>query len=203
MRRKWLIVILIASVGVAGLLLVMSLNYPKPLPDVAGIVAEDWEFSTYLGGTIYNETAYGYPSLVFNVSSTIDSEVYMLSLKSTELPMTSTSLIRSSVSACKIDWGWLGLGNNYAFLTWNGTCWTADTDNGSEIPEKTIISGYDPSASWRKLGIVATAIDIKYYIDDQLVATHTSRIPSGDFEFYGEFKSTGTTSKLYIASHVF
>lgn len=203
MRRKWLIAILIAAIGVAGALLVISLNYPKPFPNVAGIVAKDWEFSMYLGGTIYNDTAYGYPSLVFSVNSTMDSEVYMLSRKSTELPMASTSLIRSSVSACKIDWGWLGLGNNYAFLTWNGTCWKADTDNGSEIPETTTISGYDPSASWRKLTIEATSTSMKYYIDDQLVATHSSKIPSGDFEFYGELRSTGTASHLYITSHIF
>jgi hypothetical protein len=203
LRRKWLGAVLIIATGVAGALLVISLNYPKPFPDVAGIIAEDWEFSTYSGGTVYNDTAYGYPSLVFSVDSTYDSEVYMLSRKDTELPMTSTSMIRSSVSTCKIDWGWLGLGNNYAFLTWNGTCWTADTNNGSEVSEITIISGYDPSANWRKLDIEATSTGVRYYIDDQLIATHSSKIPSGDFEFYGELKSTGTASRLYIRSQTF
>jgi len=203
MRRKWLIAILIASVGVAGVLLAISLNHPKPFPSVTWVVSEDWEFSTYLGGTIYDETVYGYPSLVFNVSSNVDSEVYMLSLKSNELPTASASSIRSSVSACKIDWGLLGLGNNYAFLTWNGAWWIANTDNGSGTPETTNISGYDPSLGWRKLDIVATSIDVRYYIDTQLVATHVSRIPSGDFEFYGELRSTGTASKLYISSHSF
>lgn len=203
MRKRWPIVIVIASVMVAAIILVVILNSPKPFPEVAGIVAEDWEFSTYLGGTIYNETVYGYPALVFNVSSADGSQVYMLSRNDTGLPMTSSSLIRSSISSCKIDWGWLGLGNNYAFLTWNGSCWIADTDNGSESPEISIINGYDPSGNWRNLTIVGTPDNIKYYIDAQLVAIHLNKIPSGDFEFYGEFDSTGTASKLYIASHRF
>jgi len=203
MRKRWPVVIVIISVIVVAVILAMVLNSPKPFPEVAGIVAEDWEFSTYLGGTMYNETVYGYPALVFNVSSADGSQVYMLSRNDTRLPMTSSSLLRSSISSCKIDWGWLGLGNNYAFLTWNGTCWKADTDDGSESPETTIINGYDPSADWRNLTIVATSADIKYYIDEQLVAMHSSRIPAGDFQFYGEFDSTGTASKLYIASHRF
>jgi hypothetical protein len=199
-KKKSLIAIVIVLAIVAGALFVTSLNNPEP-PLFGDIVTSEWEFSTSLGGSIYNETVYGHRSLAFNVSSEIGSEVYMLSLKTTESPMTSSSLIRSSVSSCKIDWGWLGFSNNYAFLTWNGTCWIADTNNGSAIPETTIIAGYDPSTSWRKVGIEVASTGIKYYVDDQLVATHTNRIPDGDFQFYGEFKSSGTASKLYIASH--
>jgi hypothetical protein len=176
---------------------------PPNFPEGTGIVAGEWEFETYSGGTYYNETAYGYSSLVFNVSSATDSEVYILSQKSKELPLASSSLIRSSATAYRIDWGWLGTGNNYAFLTWNGAQWIADTDNGSNTPDTTIISGYDPSTGWRKLSIEATSTQTKYYIDDQLVATHTSRISSGEFQFYGELESTGTASKLYITSHTY
>jgi hypothetical protein len=198
-KKRWPIVAGILVV-VAVVLFVLSQNYPKPFP-WAGILGGEWETSAYLGANIYNETVYGYSSLVFNVSSVAGSEVYMLSLNTTRLPMTSSSLIRTSVSPCKIDWGWLGLSNNYAFLTWNGTYWIADSDDGSEVPEITVINGYYPSAAWRKVGIEVASTSVKYYLDDQLVAMHTLRIPDGDFQFYGEFKSTGTASKLYIASH--
>lgn len=181
----------------------LRIYYANLPPDETGIVIGDWEFATYSGGTYNNEAAYGHQSLVFSVSSATDSEVYMLSQKSEKLPLTSSSSIRSSAAACKIDWGWLGTGNNYAFFTWNGTQWIADTDNGSSTPEKTIINGYDPSTNWRKLTIDAASTQVKYYIDDQLVATHTTRIPSGEFQFYGELRSTGTSSRLYITSHTF
>ena len=203
MEKKWPFIIFSVLIMVVGVLFIVSLNLFKPAPEGAEINTNEWEFSTYMGGTIYNDTAYGYSSVVFNVSSASGSEVYMLSQKSTGLPLASNSLIRSSVSACKIDWGWLGFGNNYMFLTWNGTHWIADTDNESETPETTTINGYDPSNNWRKLSIEATSTQIRYFIDDVLVATHTNRIPSGDFQFYGELKSTGTASKLYIASHKF
>jgi len=203
MRKKWLITIATVVITVAALLLVLRIYNPNPFPKQTGIIAGEWEFATYLGGTYHNETAYGQPSLAFNVNSTTNSEVYMLSQKNKQSPLTSSTLIRSSTAACKIDWGWLGTGNNYAFLTWDGTRWIADTDDGSITPEKTVISGYDPSTSWRKLGIEATTTQTKYYIDDQLVATHTSKIPSGEFQFYGELKSTGTAAKLYITSHTY
>jgi len=203
MRKKWLIAIVAVVITVAVLLATLRMYNPNPFSEGTGIIAGEWEFATYLGGTYYNETAYGHSSLAFNVSSTAGSQVYILSQRGKELPLTSSTLIRSSTADCKIDWGWLGTGNNYAFLTWNGTRWIADTNNGSNTPETTTINGYDPSTSWRKLRIEATSIQTKYYIDDQLVATHTSRIPSGEFQFYGELTSTGSASKLYITSHAY
>jgi hypothetical protein len=202
MKKRWIIAIVAILIIVASFV-ALRLYYPGGFPGGTGIVTGDWEFATYSGGTYYNQTAYDYPSLVFNVSSTIGSQVYMLSQNSKDVPLTSSTLIRSSAATCKIDWGWLGTGDNYAFLTWNGTKWIADTDNGSNIPERTTISGYDPSTSWRKLRIEVTTTQTRYYIDDQVVATHTTRIPSGDFQFYGELTSTGTAAKLYITSHTY
>jgi len=202
-RRKLLsYAVVFVVVGIVIIIVwAMSSGFFKPVYDARQIVMDEWEFSTYLDATIYNRTLFGYPSLVFNVSSSVGSEAYMLTLDSAELPLKSVSLIRSFDSSCRIDWGWLGFGNNYMFFTWNGTRWIANTDNGSGVPEVTIVSGYSPSSGWRKLSIEATLTEVKYYLDDDLVATHVNKIPSGDFQFYGELESTGTATELYIAWH--
>ena len=201
MKKKWPITIAAIIITITIFILILRIYNLGPFFQETGIIAGDWEFSTYAGGKLYNETVYGRLSLTFDVNSTIDSQVYMLSQQSKNPPVTSTSLIRSSNTNCKIDWGWLGTGNNYAFLTWNGTNWIADTDNGSNTPEKTTINGYYPATDWRKLTIQVNATQVTYYIDDRLVATHTTKIPSGEFQFYGELTSTGTPAKLWITSH--
>jgi len=197
------VIVLAALVIVVGALLIFGNELFTPLQVGTGIVTSEWELSTYLGGTVYNGSRYGAPSLVLNVTSTVGSEAYMLSLKSREVPLKSVSKIRTSDTSCRIDWGWLGLGDNYMFLTWNGTHWIANTDNGSGTPETTTITGYEPSIDWRKLSIVASMTQVAYYIDDNLVATHTNNIPTGDFQFYGEIESSGIAAELYVASHEF
>lgn len=201
-RRLLSYAVVFAVVGIVIIIVwTVSSGLLKPVNDGGQIVMGEWEFSTYLGATISNGTLYGRYSLVFNVNSSVGSEAYMLAESSTELPLKSVSLIRSSAAYCKIDWGWLGFGNNYMFFTWNGTRWIVNTDNGSGVPEVTIIAGYAPYSDWRKLSIEATATQVRYYLDDDLVATHVNKIPSGDFQFYGELKSFGTAAELYIASH--
>jgi len=199
MRKKWPITITAIIIAVVIFILILRIYNLGPFFQET-IIAGDWEFATYAGGKFYNETAFGRLSLTFDVNSTMDSQVYMLSQQNKNLPVTSTSLIRTSTTNCKIDWGWLGTHNNYAFLTWNGTHWIADTDNGSNTPEKTTIDGYLPSTDWRKLTIEVNATQVTYHIDDQLVATHT-KIPTGELQFYGELTSIGNAAKLWIPSH--
>jgi hypothetical protein len=201
MRKKWPITIAAIIITITIFILILRIYNLGPFFQQTEIIAGDWEFATFAGGKFYNETVFGRLSLTFDVNATIDSQVYMLSQQSKNLPVTSISTIRSSTTNCLIDWGWLGTHNNYAFLTWNGTHWIADTNNGSNTPEKTTIDNYYPSTDWRKLTILVNATQVTYYIDDQLVATHTTRIPSGEFEFYGELTSIGNAAKLWIRSH--
>ena len=194
-----------AAFAVVGIIIfvvwLISTGFFTPNYGTRQIVMDEWDLSTDVGATIYKGTAYGYPSLIFNVTSSAGSEAYMLARSNSEFSLKSISLIRTSDTSCRIDWGWLGFGENYAFLIWNGTHWIANTDNGSRNPEVTVISGYAPSANWRELRIEASVTEVKYYLDSDLVATHVNRIPSGTFQFYGELKSSNVATQLYIASH--
>lgn len=69
-----------------------------------------------------------------------------------------------------------GAGNQIVFMS-NTTVWLVQTVSAGVVTTTNTGVAFSPT-TWQKLKIVATATSVKFYIDDILVATHTTNIPT-------------------------
>jgi hypothetical protein len=138
-------------------------------------------------------------------------------ITSTLIPTLSTSLERYRIS--------LGFGNigtnandtNGIFFTYdeggtqNGTSaspnWQCVT-SVSSVRTLTVTSIPASTSAWQKFGIEinATATSVEFYIDNVLVATHITNIPTGTSQLVTPkiqiAKSIGTTSRTFFSDYI-
>jgi len=82
----------------------------------------------------------------------------------------------------------------------NIKCLTNDGAGSATVSD----SGVSKSAVWRRFAIKETnGVDYKFYINNALVCTHTTDLPTGSMRFRGGIKALEAVGKTYDLSYVY